>query len=389
MPDTPKDTINVALIGHRFMGKAHTHAYTDVNIFFEPKLRPIKKVLCAKAADVAEVADKWGWQESSDDWRQVVSRPDIGLVDVAAPSILHKDIVLEAVAHGKHVFCEKPLAMNLADAREMLAAVEKAGVTHTVGFNYRKVPALAYARQLIQAGAVGQIHHFRGIYSQDWLVDPNFPLAWRLRKKDAGAGSSWDLGAHVVDLARFLVGEIAEVVGHQTTFIKERPIAAFEDGLTAIAGQEKGQVDVDDATAFLARFANGAMGLFEVTRYGTGQRNQNRIEVYGSEGSLQFDMQRMNELQFYSRADAAGRQGFRTIQVGEAVHPYTANWWPAGHIIGFGDTFVHEVLDMLNAIADGVPASPSFADGVACQQILAAVDLSIAERRWVKVSELD
>ncbi|MFB0546438.1 MAG: Gfo/Idh/MocA family protein [Anaerolineae bacterium] len=387
MPE--KQSVNVALIGHRFMGKAHTHAYTDVTIFFDPKLRPVKRVICARSDDLPEVAERWGWQEWEHDWRKVITRPDIDLVDICAPSILHKDITLEAAAAGKHVFCEKPLAMNLEHAREMLEAVERAGVAHTIGFNYRKVPAIALAKRLIEEGSLGRIHHFRGIYSQDWLVDPDFPLAWRLRKKDAGAGASWDLGAHVVDLARYLVGEVAEVVGTQTTFVKERPVAAFEEGLRAVAGDEMGEVDVDDATSFLAHFENGAVGLFEATRYGTGHRNQNRIEVYGSEGGLIWNgMEKMNELEFYSRRDPDYAQGYRTIQVGEGVHPYMSGWFPAGHIIGFGDTFVHEVLDLLTAIAEGQPASPSFHDGVQCQAILAAVDKSIAERRWVSISEL-
>jgi predicted dehydrogenase len=381
-------SINIGLIGHRFMGKAHTHGYTDVTVFFDPKLRPVKRVLCATSEDVAEVAEKWGWQEWEHDWRNVVARPDIDIVDICAPSKIHKEIALAAAEAGKHVLCEKPLAMNVEDAREMVVAVERAGVKHSIGFNYRKVPALALSKRLIEQGQIGKIHHFRGIYSQDWLVDPSFPLAWRLRKKDAGAGSSWDLGAHVVDLARFLVGEVSEVVGMQTTFIKERPVAAFEEGLKAVAGETMGQVDVDDATSFLARFENGAMGLFELTRYGTGHRNQNRIEIYGSQGGLVFDMERMNELLFYSRKDAADAQGYRLIQVGEETHPYTSAWWPAGHIIGFGDTFVHEVFDFLEAIADNKPASPSFQDGLAGQEILVAVDRSIAERRWVSMDEL-
>jgi predicted dehydrogenase len=384
-----KRSVNVALIGHRFMGKAHTHGYTDVTIFFDPKVHPVKRVICARSDDLPGVAERWGWQEWESDWRKVVTRPDVDLVDICAPSLLHKDITLEATAAGKHVLCEKPLAMNLDDAREMLEAVERAGVVHSVGFNYRKIPAIGLAKQLIDEGAIGRIHHFRGIYSQDWLVDPNFPLAWRLRKKDAGAGSSWDLGAHVVDLARYLVGEVAEVVGTQTTFIKERPVAVFEEGLKAVAGDEMGEVDVDDATSFLAHFENGAVGIFEATRYATGHRNQNRIEIYGSEGGLVWNgVEKMNELEFYSCSDPDYAQGYRTIQVGEEVHPYMSGWWPAGHIIGFGDTFVHEVLDFLNAIAEGRQANPSFYDGVQCQVILAGVDKSIAERRWVSIAEL-
>jgi predicted dehydrogenase len=383
-----KKTLNIALIGHKFMGKAHTHAYTDVTIFFDPALRPIKRLLCARGEDVAATAERWGWQSSSQDWRDAVNNPDIDAVDICAPSRLHKEIALAAAAAGKHIFCEKPLAMTLDDAREMLAAVEKAGVVHMIGFNYRKVPALALARSLIEQGLLGRIYHFRGIYSQDWLTNPDFPLAWRLRKADAGAGASWDLGAHVVDQARFLVGEIEEVIGLQTTFIRERPVAQFEDGLVAVAGQERGTVDVDDSTALLARFENGAQGVIEVTRNGTGHRNQNRIEVNGSEGAIIFDMENMNELEFYSRKDPDFAQGFRRIRVGEGVHPYVGNWWPAGHIIGFGDTFVHEALDFINAIGEGKTASPSFVDGVKCQEILVAVDQSIAERRWVRLAEL-
>lgn len=383
------NTINVGLIGHKFMGKAHTHAYTAVNVFFDPELRPVKRTICGRGDDLPATAERWGWQSYTEDWRSVVDDPEIGLVDICAPSLIHKDIAIAAAEAGKHVFCEKPLAMTLEDARDMVAAVEQANVKNTVGFNYRKVPALALGRQLIERGLIGRVYHFRAIYSQDWLTNPDFPLAWRLRKKDAGAGSSWDLGAHVVDQARFLVGEIDEVVGFQTTFITDRPVAAVEDGLVAVAGEERGTVDVDDATSFLARFENGAHGIFEVTRFGTGHRNQNRIEVNGSEGAFIFDMERMNELSFYSRNDPDFAQGYRTIQVGEGSHPYVGNWWPAGHIIGFGDTFVHEAYDFLNAIAQDTAATPSFHDGLKCQEILVAVDRSVAERRWVKLSELN
>jgi len=381
--------VNICQIGHKFIGKAHNYAYTNVGMFFDLKLRPVKKVLCGLGEDLPKVAEQWGWEEYSADWREVVERPDIDVVDICAPSVLHREIAVTAAKAGKHVFCEKPLAMNLEEAREMVMVVESVGVVNAVGFNYRKVPAIALAKQLIEEGAVGRIYHFRGIYSQDWLVDPGFPLAWRLRKKDAGAGASWDLGAHVVDLARYLVGEIKEVVGSQATFIKQRPVARIEDGLIAIPGDAIGEVDVDDASSFLARFENGAMGLFEVTRYGTGHRNQNRIEIYGSEGSLVWEgFPRMNDLLFYSRKDPSHIQGFRTIQVGEAIHPYVGAYYPAGHIIGFGETFVNEVLDFLNAIAEGKQASPNFHDGLRCQEILVAVDLSVQERRWVKVDEL-
>lgn len=381
-----KKNLNIALIGHKFMGKAHTHAYTDVGIFFDLKCRPVKKVLCAVGQDVAETADRWGWQEWTQDWRDVVEREDIDVVDISAPSVIHKEIAIAAAKAGKHIMCEKPLAMNLADAREMVKAVEEAKVIHTVGFNYRKVPAIALAHQMIEAGEIGDIYHFRGLYSQDWLVDPNFPLAWRLRKKDAGAGSSWDLGAHVVDLSRYLVGELQEVIGFQSTFIHERPLAVLEDGLVAIAGKERGKVDVDDATSFLGRFQSGTMGLFEVTRFGTGHRNLCQIEIYGSKGGIIWrGFENMNNLEFYSRNDPANAQGYRLIQVGEGSHPYVANWFPAGHIIGFGETFVHEIYDFLQGVADNKPVTPSFHDGLKCQEILVAVDQSIAERCWTKI----
>jgi predicted dehydrogenase len=381
--------LNVALIGHKFMGKAHTHAYTDLSIFFPLKRGITKKVLCSIGNDVGETASRWGWEEWETDWRNVVTREDIDIVDIAAPSVLHKEISILAAKAGKHIFCEKPLAMTLDDAREMVDVVKEAGVVNTIGFNYRKVPAIVLAKQLIDEGALGKIYHFRGLYSQDWLVDPNFPLAWRLRKKDAGAGSSWDLGAHVIDLARYLVGDIDEVVGQQSTFIKERPVAQMEDGLLAIAGESRGEVDVDDATSFLARFHNDAMGLFEVTRFGTGHRNLNQIEIYGSEGGLIWEgFENMNNLKFYSRRDPAHIQGYRIIQVGEGVHPYVGNWFPAGHIIGFGETFVHEMLDFIEAINDKKEASPSFEDGLKVQEILAAVDCSVERRSWIKISDL-
>jgi predicted dehydrogenase len=382
-------TIGVAQIGHKFIGKAHAYAYSNVGFFFDPPLRPVKTVLCGVGADLEEISRAWGFASCTENWKEAVERDDVEIVDICAPSKLHKEITLAAAAGGKHVFCEKPLAMSLADAREMLKVVEAAGIKHTVGFNYRKVPALAFAKKLVETGYIGKVFHFRGLYAQDWLTNPDFPLAWRLRREAAGGGSSWDLGAHVVDLARYLVGEIAEVTGNQKTFTRQRPVARYEDGLTAIAGDRLGEVDVDDSSAFLANFENGAVGIFEVTRYGTGHRNQNQIEIYGSEGGIIWrGFEKMNELEVYSRSDPAGLQGYRTVQIGEADHPYVGAYWPVGHIIGFGDTFTHEILDFLSAIAADRPADPSFEDGVRTQAILAAVDLSVSERSWVAVADL-
>lgn len=385
----PKKEIRVALIGHKFMGRAHNHAYTDVPLFFDPPLVPVKKVLCARSAEAREFARRWGWEDYEPDWRKVVEREDVDLVDIAAPSTIHKEVAIAAARHGKHILCEKPLALTLEDAREMVKVVEEAGVKHMIGFNYRRVPALALAKEMIDRGELGDLFHFRAIFQQGWLVDPDFPLVWRLRRKDAGYGPHGDLGAHLVDLARWLVGEFAEVVCLQATFIKERPIAAVEDGLYAVAGEGRGKVDVDDALLWLFRFAGReTLGLLEVTRYGTGHRCQNRVEVNGSKGSLIFDMEKMNELEFYSAADPAHAQGFRRIQVGEAVHPYMAHWWPPGHIIGYGDTFVNQLYDFLVAIYEDREASPNFVDGLRSQEVLEAAERSAQEKRWVKVEDI-
>jgi predicted dehydrogenase len=381
-------TLRIGQVGHKWIGRAHTHAYTDLPVFFEVDARIEKSILCSNEESVFPVAERWGWTRAALDWREVVADPDVDIVVVAAPSAIHKAVSIEAAKNGKHVFCEKPLALTLEDAREMVKAVQDAGVTNMIGFNYRRVPALALARQMIQDGKLGEIRHFRGIYQQDWLVDPSFPLVWRLQKKDAGYGSHGDLGAHVIDTARFLVGDIAEIVCMQETFVHERPIATAMDGFSAETSGEMGQVDVDDASAMMFRFRDrNALGYIEVTRYGAGHRNQNRIEINGSKGSIIFDMEQMNELLYYDTEDPGTLQGYRRIQVGEASHPYTANWWPAGHIIGFGDTFVNEAYDFVNAVLAGEQITPDFVDGLKCQLVLDAADRSAKTGSWVKVED--
>jgi len=378
--------IRVGLIGHKFMGRAHTHAYTDLPIFFDTDIEIVKKVICSNEESVIDIAKRWNWQKHSLDWREVVQDPEVDLVDIAAPSAIHAQIAIAAAEAGKHIFCEKPLALNLKDAKAMVNAVEKAGVVNMIGFNYRRVPAIALAKKLIADGEIGEIYHFRGIYQQGWLVDPNFPLTWRLRKEKAGYGSLGDLGVHVIDLARYLVGEIEEVLCTERTFIKERPKPIVEDGLVAIAGKEQGKVDVDDAAAFLAHFKNmETIGYLEMTRYGTGHRNQNRIEINGSKGAIIFDMEKMNELEFYRVDDPSHIQGYRRIQVGEGVHPYMANWFPAGHLIGYGDTFVNQAYDLITAIKESKKITPDFNDGLICQQILEAADKSVRTKKWEKV----
>ncbi len=380
--------LNIALIGYKFMGKAHSNGFRQVAHFFpDVGVEPVMKVLCGRdAAGVQEAADQLGWEETATDWRQVVGRPDIDVVDIATPSDTHHTIAIAAAKAGKHIICEKPLALTQADGRAMVDAVRQAGVKNMVAFNYRRVPAIAQARKMIREGRLGTIYHFRANYLQDWIVDPDFPLVWRLQKEVAGQGTLGDLGAHIADLARFLVGDVTEVVGMTQTFIKRRPkLAGTTGGLGAAASREMGDVTVDDAAAWIARFESGAMGTFEVTRFGTGNRNGEHIEVNGSEGSLRFSLERLNELEYFSRKDEADVQGWRDVLITEGVHQYANAWWPSGHIIGWEQTFTHEFYDFFRAIVEDRPASPSFEDGLKVNQILDAVEKSSETRSWQKV----
>lgn len=383
--------LRVGMIGYKFMGKAHSNAYRSLPMFFPKALKPEMVAICGRnSSAVQEAADQLGWRESVTDWKQLVNREDIDLVDINAPSDAHKEIALAAAKAGKHIFCEKPLALTLADAREMLQAAEDAGVTHMVGFNYRFSPAVRLAKKLIDSGRLGQIYHFRAWFLQDWIMDPQFPLVWRLQKEVAGSGSHGDLGAHLIDLAHYLVGDMQEVIGMSETFIKERPIASEMTGLSAKGseGGPMGQVTVDDATLFMTRFENGALGSFEATRFAAGHRSTNSFEINGSLGSVKFDFERMNELEVYFTTDDEDVQGFRRVLATDPVHDYMEAWWPPGHTIGFEHTFTHEFLELSNAISEGRQPVPNFADGVKCQAVLEAVDKSIEERRWVQLSEM-
>ena len=386
-----KDTLNIGLVGYKFMGKAHSNAFRKVGMFFEPSLKVNMKAICGRDEEwVKESAEKFGWEGYETSWENLVKRDDIDVIDITAPSNFHKEIAIAAAEAGKHVFCEKPLALNLKDAREMLEVVKKANVKHQIGFNYRFAPAVQLAKKLIDEGKIGKIYHYRAHYLQDFIIDPGFPLVWRLDKDVAGSGSHGDLGAHFVDLARFLVGEFDEVIGMSKTFIKERPIVERMTGLTATAqeGAEMGKVTVDDATIFMARFKNGALGSFEATRFAAGHKNDMFFEINGSKGSIRFSVERMNELEYYSVEDEEGLQGFRLIQVTEDIHPYADAWWPVGHVIGYEHTFVHEMYEFIEAIAKDKPTNPDFNDGVKCSQILEAVDVSIENRQWIEVDSL-
>ena len=380
--------INVALIGHRFMGKAHSNAYRQVRRFFPGELVPRMKVICGRACteELEATAAQFGWEESDCDWRRVIERDDIQVVDVSTPGYLHAPMVLAAAQAGKHIICEKPLANTLADAKAMLKAVEKAGVKHMLMHNYRKIPAVAFAKKLIEDGKIGDVYHYHGAYLQDWIMDPQFPLVWRLEKKYAGSGALGDIGSHAADLGRYLNGEINAVTGQMTTFIKERSLPSDGAGAWGAKGSEgKGKVTVDDDANFLARFKNGSVGVFESSRFCGGRRNFNTFQIYGSKGSIAFNLERMNELEIYDCTEPPGLQGFKTINVTESVHPYVGAWWPPGHIIGYEHTFVHALHDFFTCLEEDCLPEPNFHDGVKNQAVLDAVERSAKSGRWERV----
>jgi predicted dehydrogenase len=383
--------LSFAMIGHGFMGKAHSYALLATPFFFKTGIEPVRKVIVGRNAEKAkQAAELFGWEEYSTDWRQVVRRPDIDAVAIVTPPNTHAAIAIAAADSGKHIFCEKPFTIAVDEAERTIDAVQRSGVKHMLGFNYRRVPALGLAKQLVQSGRLGKIHHFRAVYLQDWIMDPLFPRIWKLNRAIGGSGSHHELNAHIIDLALYLVGKIDRVVGIEETFVKERPFAAASDKLSTMLTAEASsmqmeQVDVDDATAFLARFQCGAMGTFESTRFASGRRNHNRVEVNGSKGSVYFDLESMNRLHYYDADDPGDVPGFRSIQVNEGCHPYMDHWWPPGHAIGYENTFVNQYADFLQAIADDTTPEPGFEVGLENQKVLEAVTGSIADDRWVEI----
>ncbi len=369
--------LRVGIIGYNFMGRAHSNAWSQAARFFDLPLQPVLKVACGRNAEAARAfADRWGWDDVETDWRRVVERDDVDVIDVSLPQSLHHDVAVAAAEHGKHIFCEKPLAVSAAQAEAMLAAAEKAGVRHYLNHNYRRVPAVMLARQLIDERKIGRIFHWRGSYQQDWIIDPEFPLTWHLQQETAGSGPQGDLNSHSVDLARYLVGDIRAVSCLTARFIDERPLPG-EGAATFSAGsnegpRETGKVTVEDAALMMAEFESGAIGSFEATRFAAGRKNKNAFEIYGSEGSLTFDLERLNEVQYFSRNDPEEAQGFRTILATEPSHPFIANWWPPGHTIGYEHGFVHAVVDFVRAVASDTPIFPNFEDGVRCIRVLEA-----------------
>ncbi|HXA62987.1 MAG TPA: Gfo/Idh/MocA family oxidoreductase [Streptosporangiaceae bacterium] len=367
--------LRVGMVGYAFMGAAHSQAWRTAGRFFDLPAAVEMTAICGRSEDrVREAAARYGWASYETDWRALVARDDIDVVDVCTPGDSHAPIAIAALEAGKHVLCEKPLANTVAEAEAMADAAEKATGRSMVAFNYRRVPALALARQLIAAGRLGDIRHVRAQYLQDWLVDSDFPLVWRLREEKAGSGALGDLGAHIIDIAQFLTGQrITSIGALLETFVAERPLPAESSGLSAAGGAGRGQVTVDDAAIFTARFSGGAVGVFEATRFANGRKNAMRIEVNGSSGSIAFDFESMNELSFFDGAEDIATAGFRRILVTESTHPYMDAWWPPGHLIGYEHTFTHQVRDFVEAVATGGPLHPSFADGLQVQRVLAAV----------------
>ncbi|MFD7704408.1 Gfo/Idh/MocA family protein [Streptomyces caelestis] len=385
---TGKPPLRIGMVGYAFMGAAHSQGWRTAGRVFDLPLSPDMAVICGRDADaVRAAAGRHGWAETETDWRALVERDDVDLVDICTPGDSHAEIALAALAAGKHVLCEKPLANTVAEAEAMVRAAEEArarGQLAMVGFNYRRVPATALARRMVAEGRIGTLRHVRVAYLQDWLVDPQFPLTWRLRREQAGSGSLGDLGAHIVDLAQYLAGErLAGVSALTETFVRERPLpTAPSAGLAAVSAAGTGEVTVDDAALFTGRFASGALASFEATRYATGRKNALRIELNGERGSLAFDLERLNELSYHDGTEPGTHAGFRRILVTEPDHPYLEGWWPPGHGLGYEHTFVHQVRDLVHAVAEGRSPDPSFADGLQVQRVLAAVEES-AEKNSV------
>ena len=370
--------LNIGMVGYGFMGRAHSNAYQRVNQFFDVAYQPVLKAVAGRTRDKTEAfARRWGWQRVESDWRRLVEAADVEAIDICSPNNTHREIALAAAAAGKMILCEKPLAMNLAEAREMTRAVEKSGKANMVWFNYRRVPAISLAKQMIEEGKVGKVFHYRATYLQDWTISAKVPVGgaatWRLDKDVAGAGVSGDLSTHNIDTAIWLNGPVARVCGMTEIFIKDRK---RPDGSPA-------RVEIDDVCTFLARFANGSNGTFEATRYARGRKNKNSFEVNGEKGSIYFDLEDMHQLQYFNHEDPSHVQGWRTILVTNAEHPYMANWWVPGCVIGYEHTFVNALADFLQGLERGERVRPDFRDALETQVVAEAVLESARAERWV------
>ena len=376
---TPR--LRVGMVGYGFMGAAHSQGWRVAPRFFDLPATPSMDVLVGRHADaVAAAAAKWGWAETATDWRTLLDRDDIDVIDIVTPGDSHAEIAIAALEAGKHVMCEKPLANTVEEAVAMADAAAKAaakGVYAMVGFTYRRVPAATFARDLVAAGRIGEITQVRASYLQDWLVDPSVPRSWRLQKELAGSGALGDIGAHAIDLAQFVTGlTLSSVSGTMETIINQRPLEGERSGIGGTAGEGTGAVTVDDVALFTGRFSTGVLGSFEATRFATGRKNALRLEVSGTKGAISFDLEDLNSLGFYDATATAGEQGFTKIYVTEPQHPYISAWWPAGHMLGYEHGFSHQAKDFVEAVVAGVQPTPSFADGLQVQRVLAAVESS-------------
>ena len=399
MTTAPQPTLGVGMIGYAFMGRAHSQAWRNARSYFDVPVEPrLVAVAGRNAAAARDTADRFGWADVETDWRRLLERDDIDVIDICTPGDTHAEIALAALEAGKHVLCEKPLANSVEEAEAMAAAAEAArarGVRSMVGFTYRRVPAVAYARQLVAEGRIGRVLHVRGAYLQDWLTDPESPLTWRLQKDRAGSGALGDIGAHIVDLAQHVTGETLTGVAALTeTFVRERPVADASlvgtSGISGTAGSNGsatlGQVTVDDAAVFVSRLSGGALATFEATRFATGRKNAIRLEINGTRGSIAFDFEDMNVLHVFDNDAPTRDAGFTRVLVTEADHPWVAAWWPPGHVLGYEHGFTHQAVDFLTAVAAGADPRPSFTDGLQVQRILSAVETS-AEREgsWTPI----
>jgi predicted dehydrogenase len=379
-----KKKLNIGLIGRGFMGRAHSNAYRKVNQFFNLDYEPVLKCASSRNQDKLKVfAENWGWEGCETDWRKVIGRDDIDLIDICVPNHLHCEIALAAARAGKIIACEKPLAMNAEEGRTMVKAIERSGKPNMVWFNYRGVPAVALAKIIVDEGRIGRVFHYRAKYLQDWTISPKVPQGgdalWRLEAETAGSGVTGDLLAHSIDLAMWLNGPISSVCAMTETFIKERALQNEPDKVKP--------VKIDDACAFLARFANGSLATFESTRYARGRKNQHTLEINGEKGSVAFDLETSHELDYFDHSDDSNVRGWRTIQVWDSDHPYMKNWWVPGCGIGYEHTFIHLLADFLTSIAKGKKICPDFKDALATQIVCDKVLSSAKNGRWETIAD--
>jgi predicted dehydrogenase len=375
--------LNVGMIGYGFMGRAHSNAYRKVNNFFDLEYRPVLKAACARSTDKAKAfADKWGYESVETDWRKLIERKDIDVVDICTPNNTHAEIALAAAKAGKMILCEKPLAMNGPEGLKMVEAVEKAGVPNMVWYNYRRVPAVTLAKKLIDEGKLGRIYHYRAKFLQDWTINPELPQGgtglWRLDVAAAGSGVSGDLLAHCIDTAIWLNGGLANLSAMTETFVKER--------MHNLTGKVE-KVGIDDACTFMGRFTNGSLATFESTRYARGHKALYTFEINGEHASIFWDLHDLHRLQYFDHRDEGTVRGWRSIHVSDGDHPYMGNWWVPGLQIGYEHSFVHQVADFLDGLAKKKPAEPTFRDAYRTQLVLDAILDSAKSGKWVEVKQ--